>query len=149
MKKTFLNGMLNRGLIPVENAGGGNCVFMSLAELVFGDPNRFEFMRSMIVHRLQRFPQKNFHKTTNFSDYCNNMLTYRKLASHKELQAAADIFFAIIECYSIEDSTEPVNIIYPLRLSSVPAEQVNCFRLWMQGLHCVALVDQESPRPLV
>jgi len=141
MKKTFLNGMRNRGFIPVDNIGGGNCVFMSLAELVFGDPNRFEFMRYMIVHRLQRFPQKYFHKTINFSDYCNNMLTYCKPASPKELQAAADIFFAIIECYSIEDSTEPAYIIYPLRLSKVSAEQVNILRIWTHGPHCVALVD--------
>jgi hypothetical protein len=133
--------MRNRGFIPVDNIGGGNCVFMSLAELVFGDPNRFEFMRYMIVHRLKRFPRKYFHKTINFSDYCNNMLTYCKPASPKELQAAADIFFAIIECYSIEDSTEPAYIIYPLRLSKVSAEQVNILRIWTQGPHCVALVD--------
>ena len=36
-KKAFDNGVLNEGLTPVDNDGGGNCVFMSLALIVFGD----------------------------------------------------------------------------------------------------------------
>jgi len=50
--------MLDRGIIPIDNAGGGDCTFMSLAELVFGDATKFELMRYMIVHRLQTFPKK-------------------------------------------------------------------------------------------
>ena len=50
--------MVSRGLIPVHNLGDGNCVFISLAHIVFGDPSKFAFMRYMIVHRLRRFPQK-------------------------------------------------------------------------------------------
>ena len=53
----FIKGMRNRGLTPMSNLGGGNCVFMSLAKVVFGDAARFEFMRYMIVHRLRRFPK--------------------------------------------------------------------------------------------
>jgi len=42
----FLSGMLlNRGLIPIENRGDGNCVFISLAEIVMGDSTKFDFMR--------------------------------------------------------------------------------------------------------
>jgi len=33
----FINGMQNRGLTPINNLGVGNCVFMSLAHVVFGD----------------------------------------------------------------------------------------------------------------
>ena len=54
----FIKGMRNRGLYPIKNLGGGNCVFMSLAKVVFGDAARFEFMRDMIVHRLRRFPKQ-------------------------------------------------------------------------------------------
>ena len=36
-KKDFENGVLNEGLTPVDNDGGGNCVFISLALIVFGD----------------------------------------------------------------------------------------------------------------
>ena len=50
--------MQNRGLTPINNLGGGNCVFMSLAHVVFGDAAKFEFMRYMIVHRLLRFPKQ-------------------------------------------------------------------------------------------
>ena len=52
----FIDRMLNKGLTPASNEGGGNCVFMSLAQIVFGDVTRFEFMRYMIVHRLRSFP---------------------------------------------------------------------------------------------
>ena len=76
----------------------------------------------MIVHRLRHFPEKYFENPTESQDYCNNMATYRKPASQKELQAAADIFFTVIECYFIEDPITPANIIYPLRLSKVSAE---------------------------
>ena len=145
MKKRFLNGIFTRNLIPVDNSGGGNCVFIALAVLVFGDGKRFELMRYMIVHRLQSFPEKYFHRKTNFEDYCNNMLIPGKVASQKELQAAADIFFAVIECYSIEDPFEPANIIWPLRLASVFTENPNYLRLWTQGTHCIALVENDSP----
>ena len=52
----FLSGTLSRGLNPADNDGGGNCVFMSLAQIVFGDDTKFKFMRYMIVHRLRSFP---------------------------------------------------------------------------------------------
>ena len=148
MKIEFLNGIVDRGLIPVDNLGGGNCVFISLAELVFGDANRFELIRYMIVHRLRSFPKKYFQDTTGFENYCNNMLIPGKPASSKELQAAADIFFSVIECYSIEDPVEPANIIYPLRLSTVSAETVNTLRIWTHGTHCMALVDKKT-QPLI
>jgi len=41
----FISGMLSRGLIPIENRGGGNCVFISLAQIVMGDSAKFDFMR--------------------------------------------------------------------------------------------------------
>ena len=50
--------MLSRRLTPVDNDGDGNCVFISLAQIVLGDPMKFEFMRNMIVHRLRGFPEK-------------------------------------------------------------------------------------------
>ena len=132
----------------MQNLGGGNCVFISLAELVFGDANRFELVRYMIVHRLRSFPEKYFKNTTEFPDYCNNMLIPGKPASMKELQAAADIFFSVIEDYSIKDSRKPANIIWPLRCGTVSAEHTNTLRIWTQGTHCLALVDNES-QPLI
>jgi hypothetical protein len=60
MKLKFVDDILNRGLTPIDIIGDGNCVFSSLAELVFGDASRFEFMRYMIVHRLRSYPEKYF-----------------------------------------------------------------------------------------
>jgi hypothetical protein len=77
------------------------------------------------------------------------MLTYSKAASQKELQAAADIFFSVIECYTIDDPFEPANIIWPLRSSTGSTKDANLLRLWTHGAHCMALVDIESPQPLV
>ena len=57
-KKAFKNGILNEGLTPINNDGGGNCVFISLALIVYGDAAKFKFMRYMIVHRLRSFPNK-------------------------------------------------------------------------------------------
>jgi hypothetical protein len=34
---SFTHGMLSRGLTPIHNVGGGNCVFISLAQIVVGD----------------------------------------------------------------------------------------------------------------
>ena len=115
---------------------------------MFGDATKFELMRYMIVHRLRSFPEKYFRNTSESYDYCNNMATYRKDASHKELQAAADIFFAVIECYSIEDSSEPANYIWPLRCGTISTKHMNCLRIWSQGAHCIALFENES-QPLV
>jgi hypothetical protein len=42
---TFISGMESRGLIPIENCGDGNCVFISLAEIVMGDSTKFDFIR--------------------------------------------------------------------------------------------------------
>ena len=57
-KKAFKNDILNEGLTPINNDGGGNCVFISLALIVYGDAAKFKFMRYMIVHRLRSFPNK-------------------------------------------------------------------------------------------
>ena len=52
----FIDDLLKLGLTPANNEGGGNCVFISLAQIVFGDATKFKFMRYMIVHRLRSFP---------------------------------------------------------------------------------------------
>jgi len=44
-KGIFLSGMLSRGLTPIENLGDGNCLFISLAHIVMGDPGKFDFIR--------------------------------------------------------------------------------------------------------
>ena len=54
-KMTFINGMLNRGLTPIHNVGDGNCVFISLSQIVLGDTAKFQFMRQIIVHWLRNF----------------------------------------------------------------------------------------------
>jgi hypothetical protein len=77
--------MLSRGLTPVFNRGDGNCVFISLAQIVLGDSAKYEFMRYIIVHRLNSFPKKYEHKTTNFSNYCDSMIINRKPAFSLEL----------------------------------------------------------------
>ena len=41
----FISGMLSRGLIPIENPGDGNCVFIALADIVIGDSAKFDFLR--------------------------------------------------------------------------------------------------------
>ena len=57
-----------------------------------------------------------------------------------ELQVIADICLSVVECYSTSNFFVPVNVIYPLRFETVP-ESKNVIRLWVQGGHCVALVD--------
>jgi len=109
--------MQSRGLTPINNLGGGNCVFMSLAHVVFGDASKFELMRYFIVHRLRRFPKQYQGHIHNFEVYCTNMTTDGKPASQLELQAAADICFSVIECYSTTNYLKPVLTIWPLRVS--------------------------------
>ena len=40
-KKTFANAILNEGFTPIDNDGDGNCLFISLALIVFGDAAKF------------------------------------------------------------------------------------------------------------
>jgi hypothetical protein len=147
-QRIFTNGMLGRGLTPISNLGGGNCVFMSLAHVVFGDAARFEFMRNMIVHRLRRFPKHYQGDINNFEVYCNNMAVHGKHASHIELQAVADICLSIVECYSTSNFLTPTHTIYPFRLSSVSSSTPRIL-LWTQETHCMALVNKQSHQPLI
>ena len=55
---SFICGMLHRGYTPINNIGDGNCVFISLAQIVVGDTAKFQFMRQMIVRRLRNFQTK-------------------------------------------------------------------------------------------
>ena len=64
-----------------------------------------------------------------------------------ELQVIADICFSVVECYSTSNFFAPVKVIYPLRFETVP-ESKNLIRLWVQGGHCVALVDHWA-KPLI
>jgi len=130
--------MQNRGLTPISNLGGGNCVFMSLAQVVFGDASKFEFMRNMIVHRLRRFPKQYQGEITNFPLYCQNMSINGKPASTLELQSVSDITFSIVECYSTSDFLVPTHTILPLRFSPL-SESKNRIRLWIKKGHCVVL----------
>jgi hypothetical protein len=132
--------MQNRGLTPISNLGGGNCVFMSLAHVVFGDATKFKFMRYMIVHRLRRFPKQYQGQIKNFEVYCNSMAVNKKPASPLELQAVADTCFATVECYTSNDSRTPTTTLFPSRLS----QNTNRIRLWIQeNTHCMALVKKE------
>jgi hypothetical protein len=126
----FINGLRSRGLTPVNNLGGGNCVFMSLAHVVFGDATQFRFMRYMIVHRLRRFPKQYQGNINNFSDYCFSMAVNGNPASPLELQAVADICFSVVECYTTNDFFVPTKTIFPHRLSS-PSECTSRIRLWI------------------
>ena len=133
----------------MNNLGGGNCVFMSLAHVVFGDAVRFKFMRDMIVHRLRRFTKQYQGDIKNFSMYCNSMAVNGKPASPLELQAVADICFSVVECYSTNDFLVPTHTMFPLRLTSVSQECNPRIRLWTQDTHCMALVNNESQQPLI
>ena len=144
----FKNGMRNRGLAPISNLGGGNCVFMSLAHVVFGDATKFKFMRYMIVHRLRRFPKQYQGDIRNFPMYCNSMAVNRKAASLLELQAVADICFTVVECYSTNDFLAPTHTIVPFRLSSV-SECTSRIRLWIKDVHCMVLVKDGPQQPLI
>ena len=134
----FIICLKNRGLIPVDNAGDGNCVFMSLAYIVLGDASKFEIIRYMIVYWLRNFPEK----YQDIQDkYCDSMIVSGTAATMLELQVIADICFSVVECYSTENFLVPTHIIQPLRF----AKTSNCtgrIRLWMQPGHCVALVDK-------
>ena len=136
--------MQSRGLTPINNSGDGNCVFISLAQIVFGDPAKFEFIRYMIVHRLKSFPKK-YHKSP---DYCNTMAINGNPASQLELQLIADICFAVVECYSLDNFLVPAYTKMPLRLSTV-SRCKNRIRLWIQPGHCMALVDLFNFSPLI
>jgi len=142
--------MRNRGLTPLNNFGGGNCVFMSLSHVVFGDATKFDFMRYMIVHRLRRFPKQYQGSIDNFEVYCNSMAVNRKPASSLELQAVADICFSVVECYSSNNFLAPQTTILPYRLSS-GSECKSRIRLWIQETHCMVLVsnNDKKPQPLI
>jgi hypothetical protein len=132
--------MRNRGLTPISNLGGGNCVFMSLAHVVFGDAAKFKFMRYMIVHRLRRFPKQYQGDINNFEVYCNSMAVNGKPASQIELQAVADICLSVVECFSTNDFLVPTHTIFPFRISSI-SEYAPRIRLWKKETHCLALVN--------
>jgi len=108
--------MLRRGYTPIHNVGDGNCVFISLAQIVVGDTAKFQFMRQIIVQRLRNFQTKyDDGYINNFRDYCDVMDINGRAASMLELQAIADICFSVVECYSERDFYMPMHIIYPLR----------------------------------
>jgi hypothetical protein len=44
-------------------------------------------------------------------------MAYGNAASPLELQVAADIFLAVVECYSSDDLVAPLYVIWPHRLS--------------------------------
>ena len=140
--------MRNRGLTPINNLGGGNCVFFSLAKVVFGDAAKFELMRYMIVHRLRRFPKQYQGKISNFEVYCNSMAMNGKAASPIELQVVADICLSVVECYSTNDFFAPSHTIFPHRISSL-SECTSRIRLWIKGAHCMVLVTDRPQQPLI
>ena len=77
--------MLSRGLIPINNIGDGNCVFISLSQILLGDTDKFEFMRYMIVYWLKSFPDKYKYSHKKNKEYCNVMAMNGRAANMVEL----------------------------------------------------------------
>ena len=98
-----------RNLIPVENSGKGDCLFMALSSAYWNNYLLHERMRNIIVTYMKYFTER-YNRDHH---YCEKMSQSGSQGSYSELQVISDLTLTQIEIYSTKDYYVPISTIFP------------------------------------
>lgn len=92
--------------------GDGSCQFASLSDQLFRNLKRTNDLRYAAVKQLQEKPEYyiEFVHTTNYLNYCNNMIKSSTWGDHLTLQALADRLHIVINLLTSYSHTPHVEI---------------------------------------
>ena len=97
--------MQTQGFQLEDNSGNGDCIFFALALLVWGSHDYHAMMRFWIVKWLWRHTKvyNTYSSLEKYDRHIELMAKEGTAGTHIELQAASDIFFAVVKIFSVDD----------------------------------------------
>ncbi|XP_054815577.1 OVARIAN TUMOR DOMAIN-containing deubiquitinating enzyme 6-like [Prosopis cineraria] len=116
--------------------GDGNCLFRSVADQVYGDPELYDLTRQMCMDYMER-ERDHFSQfiTEGFMSYCKRKRRDKVYGNNVEIQAMCEMYNRPIHIYSY--STEPINIFQGSYNTDMPPIRLS----YHQGNHYNSLVD--------
>eukprot|EP01130_Rhizamoeba_saxonica_P005184 TRINITY_DN2074_c0_g1_i4.p2 TRINITY_DN2074_c0_g1~~TRINITY_DN2074_c0_g1_i4.p2 ORF type:complete len:224 (+),score=52.40 TRINITY_DN2074_c0_g1_i4:551-1222(+) len=123
------------GLEIKAMARDGNCLFHTIADQIYGDPDMHDAVRRLCINYMEK--ERDHYSqfvTEDFNSYLNRKRLDRSYGNHLELQAISEMYSRPLEIYI--DSAEPINMfqnreqtdIPPLRLSYHNGNHYNSVR---------------------
>jgi OTU domain-containing protein 5 len=134
-----------KGFIIKKMSEDGNCLFRSIADQIYGDPEMHDQVRERCINYI-KMERDHFSQfiTEDFNDYVDRKKKNGCFGNNLEIQAIGEIYNRPIEIYTYNQnglSMEPINIFHnqystdnsPIRLS------------YHNGNHYNSIIDPNNP----
>ncbi|XWS52822.1 hypothetical protein CRYUN_Cryun11dG0105200 [Craigia yunnanensis] len=125
-----------KGLEVKRMLEDGNCLFLAVADQVYGDSEAYDLIRQMCVDYMER-ERDHFSQfiTEGFTSYCKRKRRDKVYGNNVEIQAMSEMYNRPIHIYSY--STEPINIFHGSYDTDTPPIRLS----YHHGNHYNSLVD--------
>ncbi|XVE79211.1 hypothetical protein DITRI_Ditri14bG0039300 [Diplodiscus trichospermus] len=125
-----------KGLEVKRMLEDGNCLFLAVADQVYGDTADYDLIRQMCVDYMER-ERDHFSQfiTEGFTSYCKRKRRDKVYGNNVEIQALSEMYNRPIHIYSY--STEPINIFHGSYNTDMPPIRLS----YHHGNHYNSLVD--------
>ncbi|GMJ10683.1 otubain-like deubiquitinase 1 [Hibiscus trionum] len=114
----------------------GNCLFLAVADQVYGDSEAYDLIRQMCIDYMER-ERDHFSQfiTEGFTSYCKRKRRDKVYGNNVEIQALSEMYNRPIHIYSY--SIEPINIFHGSYNTETPPVRLS----YHHGNHYNSLVD--------
>eukprot|EP01129_Flabellula_baltica_P002835 TRINITY_DN12735_c0_g1_i1.p1 TRINITY_DN12735_c0_g1~~TRINITY_DN12735_c0_g1_i1.p1 ORF type:complete len:408 (+),score=100.91 TRINITY_DN12735_c0_g1_i1:1294-2517(+) len=141
----FDSGTLRRklkevGYVIEEMAPDGNCLFRSVADQIYGDPEKHMLVRTLCMDFMEK--ERDHYSqfiTQEFNEYIERKRQPRCYGNHIELQAIAELYNRPVEIYTYD--AEPLNLFQDLYQTDNPPIRIS----YHYGNHYNSVRDPSNP----
>ncbi|XWS28537.1 hypothetical protein CRYUN_Cryun25bG0078600 [Craigia yunnanensis] len=125
-----------KGLEVKRMLEDGNCLFLAVADQVYGDSEAYNLIRQMCIDYMEQ-ERDHFSQfiTEGFTSYCKRKRRDKVYGNNVEIQALSEMYNRPIHIYSY--STEPINIFHGSYNTDTPPIRLS----YHHGNHYNSLVD--------
>jgi len=118
----------------------GNCLFRSVADQIYGDPEKHELVRSLCMDFMEK--ERDHYSqfvTEDFEDYVNRKKKNKCHGNHLELQAIAELYNRAVEIYTYDENS--LNLFHELYTTDNPPIRIS----YHHGNHYNSVKDPSNP----
>ena len=109
----FKDAMKSMGFRVRHVSADGNCLFRSIAFLVWGDESHHDYLRRLVCeHMLSHRSHFGLYTDGSFDQWLENMRQDGCWGGELAIQASEEILDRPIQVFSSEDPSQPMNLIH-------------------------------------
>jgi len=136
-----LEGCLDKiGYVICRMAKDGNCLFRSVADQIYGDPELHGTVRNLCMDYMER--ERDHYSqfvTEDFPDYIGRKRKDRVFGNHLELQAICELYNRPVEIYVTDEN--PINLFHEIYKTDNPPIRLS----YHSGNHYNSVRDPKNP----